>query len=423
MSSSSSRPETNLVQVPIKDPRDAPGQFGWLFNGCTPLVFTPRFTGYKISRIVVPTGFDAIMEVNGRIIGVVKPGVYYRPHCYQIAFIVNKQHIPYHFAVHSCPTLDNVRVDIHVDFLFHVADSVRFVYGIAPENMEELLRATQAETVRSLVRTVRINQVRNLRGVNSEDMIITLNEKLNPYGIHIDQVTIANVALPNDIALSLQRTTAFEAQQSLLRKQHMFELKARDDEQALKSAVQERANERARVKEEANRAREEIKRQIAEIENERKKLVAEKEAERDSKLNEIRAESLAECSKINRERERLVHEIMEKGKAEEQKVRLENSRQCKAIENDTNAKLADIRAKIFAVRAEAEKYAADKLKARREYEERIARLQAIIALSKNPNVVISGDTSDNALATLLAANRAATLLGLNSAVQKTHKNK
>jgi len=410
---SSSRPETNLVQVPIGNPRHAPGKFGWFFNGCTPLVFTPKFTGYKISRIVVPYGFDAIMEVNGRIIGVVKPGVYYRPHCYQIAFIVNKQHIPYHFAVHSCPTLDNVRVDIHVDFLFHVADSVRFVYGIAPENMEELLRATQAETVRSLVRTVRINQVRNLRGVNSEDMIITLNEKLNPYGIHIDLVTIANVELPVDVALSLQRTTAFEAQQSLLRKQHMFELKSRDDDQALKSATQARANERERAKKEANRAREEIKRQIAEIENERNKLVAEKEAERESKISEIRAASEAECSKINRERERLVHDILEKGKQEEYKIRLQTMRDVKAIENDTNAKVAEIHAKVFAVRAEAEKYAAKKMESRRQYDERIARLNAIIALAENPNVLISGDTSDNALATLLSANRAATLLGLN----------
>jgi len=412
MSRSSSRPETNLVQVPISDPRDAPGQFGFLYGDCTPLVFTPKFTGYKVSRVVVPYGFDAIMEVNGRIIGVVKPGVYYRPHCYQIAFIVNKQHIPYHFAVHSCPTLDNVRVDIHVDFLFHVADSVRFVYGIAPENMEELLRATQAETVRSLVRTVRIDQVRNLRGVNSEDMIITLNEKLNPYGIHIDLVTIANVELPVDVALSLQRTTAFEAQQSLLRKQHMFEMKTRDDDQALLTATQARANERERAKKEANRAREEIKRQIADIENERKKLVAEKEAERDSKLNEIRAASLAECSKINRERERLVHEILEKGKAEEQQIRLKNQREVKAIENETNAKVAEIKAKVFAVRAEAEKYAAKKLESRRKYEERIARLNAIIALANNPNVIVTGDTTDNAIATLLTATRTASLLGL-----------
>lgn len=332
---------------------------------------------------------------------------------HECAHTNNTTDIPYHFAVHSCPTLDNVRVDIHVDFLFHVADSVRFVYGIAPENMEELLRATQAETVRSLVRTVRIDQVRNLRGVNSEDMIITLNEKLNPYGIHIDQVTIANVELPRDVAVSLQRTTAFEARQNLLEKQHLFQMKVRDDEQALKTAQQHRANERARTIEEANRAREETKRAIAAIENERNKAVAEQEAARESRLGAIRAASLAECSAIDRERERLVHEILEKGRAEEQRVRLETARACKALEDDTRARLAEVHARVFAVRADAEKYAARKLAARRAHDERLARLRALVALAQNPHVTVSGDTADNPLAALLAANRAATLLGVN----------
>jgi len=128
------------------------------------------------------------------------------------------------------------------------------VFGIAPENMEELLRATQAETVRSLVRTMRISQVRDMRGLDGEDMLITLNDKLSPYGIHIDSVTISNVDLPQDVAESLQRTTAFEAQQKLLEKQHVFQMKLRDDEQKLKTLAQERTNERTRCQEEAKKA-------------------------------------------------------------------------------------------------------------------------------------------------------------------------
>ena len=93
-------------------------------------------------------------------------------------------------------------------------------------------------------------------------------------------------------------------------------------------------------------------------------------------------------------------------------MRLESERECKAIHNETEAKLAEIRAKIFAVRAEAEKYAAKKLEAKRQHEERIARLEALIALANNPNVVISGETGDNPLAALLAANRGAVLLGV-----------
>ena len=50
---STSRPETNLVQVPIKDLLEAPAMFGYKIEGCTPLVYTPEFKGYRIHRIVV----------------------------------------------------------------------------------------------------------------------------------------------------------------------------------------------------------------------------------------------------------------------------------------------------------------------------------------------------------------------------------
>lgn len=53
MQPNSERPETNLVQVPIRDIRSAPGLFGCRFDDCTPLVFTPVFSGYRVHRIVV----------------------------------------------------------------------------------------------------------------------------------------------------------------------------------------------------------------------------------------------------------------------------------------------------------------------------------------------------------------------------------
>lgn len=53
MQANPERPETNLVQVPIYNIRSAPGLFGCRFDDCTPLVFTPVFSGYRIHRIVV----------------------------------------------------------------------------------------------------------------------------------------------------------------------------------------------------------------------------------------------------------------------------------------------------------------------------------------------------------------------------------
>jgi regulator of protease activity HflC (stomatin/prohibitin superfamily) len=83
------------------------------------------------------------------------------------------------------------------------------MYDIGPENLEELLRATQSEAVRSLARTVYVEKAYDLRGVDSEDMLATLNDKLNPFGVNIDQVTIANVELPLDVAQSLQNSTSY----------------------------------------------------------------------------------------------------------------------------------------------------------------------------------------------------------------------
>jgi regulator of protease activity HflC (stomatin/prohibitin superfamily) len=40
--------------------------------------------------------------------------------------------------------------------------------------------------------------------------MIQMTLKVNPYGILVDQVTIANVSLPANLADSMQKETAFE---------------------------------------------------------------------------------------------------------------------------------------------------------------------------------------------------------------------
>lgn len=83
--------------------------------------------------------------------------------------------------------------------------------------MEELLRSTEAEAVRGRVRAVSSDQVLDLRGVNCDDMLTTLNDMLNPYGITVDRVTIASVHLPRIVTARLQNTTTFQSKQKLQR--------------------------------------------------------------------------------------------------------------------------------------------------------------------------------------------------------------
>jgi len=59
-------------------------------------------------------------------------------------------------------------------------------------------------------------------------------------------------------------------------------------------------------------------------------------------------------------------------------------------------------------------YAAQQLIAKRKYEEKMRSLQTLQALSSNPNVALSGNNKDNAVAQLLSNQRNGVMLGLNS---------
>ena len=312
----------------------------------------------------------------------------------------------------SCPTRDNVRVDVYVDFLFHVADSMKFVFQIAPENMEELLRATQAESVRSLVRTVRVDQARDLRGMNSEDMLLTLNDKLNPYGIQIDQVTIASVHLPEDVAAHMQSTTAFEAKQQLLQKQHMYDIKVLGDAQYVLTVEQARANERARAGEVAKKQRQATEQQIEELEAKLQKQLEAAKASLNDKVAEIKAQCDLEIGRIDAEREKLVVQAQEEGKRAQMKIRLESETEVQRVRATTLSKIAEIRAEALSVRAKAEGYAGERLKRKREHELELERLEMLKSLAENPNTFISGEVGENAIAQLVTATRAAATMGI-----------
>jgi hypothetical protein len=65
-----------------------------------------------------------------------------------------------------------------VDLLFRIVDPLTFVFDIGPEKLEELLRASQAESVRSLVRTINVAEAYDLRGAESQDVVKSLNDRV-----------------------------------------------------------------------------------------------------------------------------------------------------------------------------------------------------------------------------------------------------
>jgi len=326
---------------------------------------------------------------------------------------VSKQRIPYHFAVKSCPTKDNVRVDVFVDFLFHVNDSMQFVTRISAENMEELLRSTEAEAVRGRVRAVNSDQVLDLRGVNCDDMLTSLNEMLNPYGITIDRVTIASVHLPSIVTTRLQNTTTYQSKQKLQEKKQELELLRMSGKQNYQANVSARQNELTRVMEMAKKSRQTVQQEIDAI-NER--LTADIKRVEDEYYNrnqQIIADRAAEVERINRMRDKEVADIQTEGEKKVNAISLEADKYEAKVRSETALKIAEMRAKIAEIRAETERYVAARMKERREFNVKQERVKAIECIAKNPETPICcAGEAPNPITTLLCNARATAQLGL-----------
>jgi len=406
------RPETNLVTISPRKLGCIQEIFGHkTAKGYTPLVVVPPTRSGNV--IEVYHGFDSIISENGKTVGIFPPGRYWRTHFWQVSYIVSKQRIPYHFAVKSCPTKDNVRVDVFVDFLFHVQDSMSFVTRISAENMEELLRSTEAEAVRGRVRAVSSDQVLDLRGQNCDDMLTTLNEMLNPYGITIDRVTIASVHLPQIVTTRLQNTTTFQSKQKLQEKKQELELLRMSGKQNYQANVSARQNEITRVMEMAKKSRQVIQQQIDAINERLSADIKRVEDEYYNRTQQIIADRAAEVARINQMRDKQVTEIQSAGEMKANNISLEADKYEASVRADTALKLAEMRAKIAQIRAETERYVAQRMKERREYEVKQKRVQSLQSIAKSPETPICcAGEAPNPITTLLCNARATAQLGL-----------
>lgn len=279
--------------------------------------------------------------------------------------------------------------------------------------MEELLKATEAESVRSLVRTVRVDQALDLRGMNCDDMLATLNDKMNPYGITIEHVTIANVILPKDVATRLQNTTTLESKQKLQNKQQQLSLLTLQGAQTTENAQQQRQNEVSKTQELAKKSYRAIQLEIdaltAKFQSEKEMIRVEKE----SKASKMVAERAAALGVINRERETAVLDIREAGKIEARKIEMEAEKYVVKVQTETKLRVAENQARIVRIRAETEEYCrARKVEKKREFCISQARLRIIKDMGANNNIVICGEGSRDAMSLMFSSSKLSSELGI-----------
>eukprot|EP00339_Tiarina_fusa_P005582 CAMPEP_0117046012 /NCGR_PEP_ID=MMETSP0472-20121206/31828_1 /TAXON_ID=693140 ORGANISM="Tiarina fusus, Strain LIS" /NCGR_SAMPLE_ID=MMETSP0472 /ASSEMBLY_ACC=CAM_ASM_000603 /LENGTH=278 /DNA_ID=CAMNT_0004758227 /DNA_START=415 /DNA_END=1248 /DNA_ORIENTATION=- len=277
--------------------------------------------------------------------------------------------------------------------------------------MEELLRATQAETVRGLVRTVTINDAYDLRGYESDDMLNTLNEKMNPYGITVDQVTIANVALPQDLANSMQKETTFETKQIEQMKKQEYSLLIHQDNNVLKRLVVDRTNEKLKVEEEAKMSRMQIQHQIDDLSARARAILSEIRADTKAEVDCVKAQSEKEIGTKNNEVKMMLSQLQTEAEMEAEKILAEAQKQVAEMKAQARVTIASDKAQAIGALAAAEKQVAKALVAKRAYESALAKIDSIKTLSYNQNVVIAGESGDSVMQ-MMMMRESAKVLGL-----------
>jgi len=151
------------------------------------------------------------------------------------------------------------------------------------------------------------------------------------------------------------------------------------------------------------------------------KVVAEIKADEDLEVEKIVAEAGLETGKIKAEQARIVLETEAKGAAEVANVVAEANKFVSELQSRTDLELAKNRAEAINAEGAAEKEAASKLRSRREYELDKKRVNVWSGMASNKDLVISGESGDNAMAQLYAAAQTAQVFGLPSLVGGKHK--
>eukprot|EP01084_Bolivina_argentea_P295692 509149_1 len=84
-----------------------------------PVVFTP-IRGACSTAIVIPKGFVALVNRNGRYVGQWGAGFKWAPPWVAISHLVPIQYVVYDTPVKECPTQDNVMVTIDVALVLRI---------------------------------------------------------------------------------------------------------------------------------------------------------------------------------------------------------------------------------------------------------------------------------------------------------------
>lgn len=267
----------------------------------------------------------------------------------------------------------------------------------------------------------RVEKQKRLRAIHqTENIKRMLNEQFNQYGVEIVNVAITDVLLPESFVDQMQEKTTYT---SVMEAEKM---KQRNDMQLLKyNGELERVKQ---LKSQENLAEQSrgveqcaiFDKEVKEAEAQTNKMVAFIQEKQKAMLREKAAETELRVAQLTLEKENILRKLDAESKATAHKLRV--SMESEEAELIAKGKLEVAKNKCLAEKniGNAQGFAAEKLRAKRQHSVMTEQLKVYESLALNPDVVISGNASEknnNLLASMLVAHREKGILMNNLNVQ------
>lgn len=408
----------------------------------TPIVLIPRRgCGWWLT---VPEGFYALATAHGRHVGRWNPGCHFARPWERISHLVSKQFVVFDTPIKACPTSDNVMVEIDVSVVLHIdgdhgeAPIYEFAYHLGPEKLEKMLEAYQEEAVRTMARMKKYSDIYDLMDTEADDdddddekgdddddddeihvqMQLentkrTMNKRLNKFGVRVFSITITNVHLPANFRDQMENATTFESLNINQQARQRYDVLVIENAEEQNKGRQTRQEIKAQHIAENRRRLAEETRKTDLFKAETDKMESEIVEKQKAAVLRIKADSDLRVAKLNNEKEQLVERIRAEGNAESRVILSEMKSAVLLQESEARKMVAQNEAERLSVEAQAELVAAKKLRAKREFDLKVAQLRTLRRLAANKKLSLSGTNNDNVVAQLMAAQNAGAVMGLN----------
>jgi len=362
-------------------------------------VLTPR--GHRWSPfITIPTGVTAILASNGADKGDVPPGTHICPPWVRCIYMVPNQACTYNYDVMSCPTKDNVMVEVDVTIVFRITNARNFCFNLGAHKFDQMLKAVCEESIRSMVRAVEHKVIYELRG-GAENLLTIMNGRFQQFGVVFVNSNITNVLLPDMVAGALQRITQLSQNIKEHNKRHEFELKRQNDEQdlVLQELCLQNEREEAELEAEKVRLAIDLERNRTEMEKKKEISIIKAEEQRSVGMRAVNARLVNEKIEAETRKEAAI----QNAHLEAKKMLLETEHwsENKKIASEAELIEAENRAKVLILEGDAENKAADRMKESRQFGIKMRTAEVLKKIAARNRILINGSQGGNIISSLV----------------------